>query len=208
MQMHPVRIRRRRSALGAALAAVAIVGLAAPCMAQSARPPAARAPQAARPAQAPGPTGLWMVEKGLAIINVVDCGGHLWGVVAWEKRPGIDRYNSDPAKRGRPTLGMAVLIDMKQVGRNEWDGTIYNSNDGRSYASKISLSGRNVLQVRGCMLGFLCGGQDWTRVPEGNAAYASTRPPQEVCSRLLGRPGTSHQGGLKQNRGAKRTDQR
>jgi uncharacterized protein (DUF2147 family) len=128
------------------------------------------APVAAAPAD---PAGEWLVEKGHARIRIVNCDNALWGVVAWERRHDTDRNNPDPRLRSRPTLGMPVLLGMKPVERNRWEGQIYNAQDGRTYQANISLRNPNVLQVRGCVLGFLCGGEDWSRVdPQNNAAPA------------------------------------
>lgn len=122
------------------------------------------------------PTGEWMVEKGHATIRIVDCSGQYWGVVAWEKVPGdTDKKNPDPKLRSRPTLGMPVLLGMKPSKPNEWSGDIYNSQDGRIYSASISLLRPDMLKVKGCVLGFLCGGENWTRVPpeSSNAAPAA-----------------------------------
>jgi uncharacterized protein (DUF2147 family) len=113
------------------------------------------------------PSGLWLVTKGYARIRIENCNNSYWGAVAWEQRPGgVDSNNPDPSKRTRPTFGMPVLLDMKQVEQNKWAGQIYNSEDGKTYTSHISLGGPDVLQVRGCVLGILCGGEDWTRVKD------------------------------------------
>lgn len=110
--------------------------------------------------------GDWLVEEGLAQVRVVDCGTSKWGVIAWEKRPGgIDKENPDASKKGRPTLGMPTLLNMKKkAGTEEWHGTVYNSQDGKSYDSSIKLLSADKLEIKGCVLGFLCGGQTWTRV--------------------------------------------
>ena len=110
------------------------------------------------------PTGEWMTQKGYAKIRIENCGTSFWGAVAWEQKAGVDSKNPDPSKRTRPTLGMPVLLDMKPVEANKWSGQIYNSEDGQIYSSNISLANPDLLQVRGCVLGFLCGGEDWTRV--------------------------------------------
>lgn len=117
------------------------------------------------------PVGQWTTEKGYAKIRIENCGNALWGAVAWEQTTGIDNKNPDPSKKGRPTLGMPVLLDMKPVQPNKWAGHIYNSEDGQTYSSNISVSPNSpdVLQVRGCVLGFLCGGEDWIRVKDDPA---------------------------------------
>lgn len=184
------------------------------------------------------PTGEWMVEKGYATIRIVDCNGEFWGVVASEQKPGgIDKNNPDPKLRSRPTLGMPILMGMKPSNQNEWSGDIYNSQDGRTYSASISLLDQDKLKVQGCVLGFLCGGENWTRVatPDqatsttgapppgqkpgkpaarsggpakpapGNRSAAGTptehspqtQPAEEICSALVGVPGSTHERRLK-----------
>ena len=149
------------------------------------------------------PTGEWLVTDGIASIRVEKCGDQYWGVVSWEKEPGVDSNNPDPAKRTRPTLGMPVLLGMKATQPNRWDGQIYNSENGKTYTGNISLTSQDVLRVEGCLLIF-CGGQDWTRVAKGSttgragqsraagaapqgsrpAASPTTQTAQEVCANV------------------------
>src|ERR1700676_2578002 len=118
------------------------------------------------PARAADPTGDWKVADGVANIRVAQCNGSMWGVVAWEQTPGgKDTHNPDPAKQGRPTLGMPILIDMKKkAGVDQWEGQVYNAKDGQFYSSTIKPTGTDQLEIQGCVLGFLCGGETWTRV--------------------------------------------
>ncbi|MGJ4942745.1 DUF2147 domain-containing protein [Bradyrhizobium sp. HKCCYLS1011] len=118
------------------------------------------------PAFAADPTGDWRVADGVANIRVAQCNGSMWGVVAWEKTPGgRDTHNPDSAKQSRPTLGMAILIDMKKkAGADQWEGQVYNAKDGQLYSSTITPLDSDHLEIKGCVLGFLCGGETWTRV--------------------------------------------
>jgi uncharacterized protein (DUF2147 family) len=118
------------------------------------------------PARAADPTGDWKVADGVANIRVAQCNGSMWGVVAWEQTPGgKDTHNPDPAKQSRPTLGMPILIDMKKkAGLDQWEGQVYNAKDGQFYSSTIKPVGTDQLEIQGCVLGFLCGGETWTRV--------------------------------------------
>lgn len=106
------------------------------------------------------------MADGVANIRVAQCNGSMWGVVAWEKTPGgRDTHNPDPAKQSRPTLGMAILIDMKKkAGTDQWEGQVYNAKDGQLYSSTITPTDQDHLEIQGCVLGFLCGGETWTRV--------------------------------------------
>jgi uncharacterized protein (DUF2147 family) len=166
---------------------------------------------ASGPAFAGDPTGDWKVADGVAHIRVAECQGSMWGAVAWEKIPGgRDRNNPDASKRSRPTLGMAILHNMKKKpGVDQWEGEVYNAKDGKRYESTITLKSPNQLEIEGCVLGFLCGGETWTRVsgpipsspsnavaeaPRGAAAKSSkhnTAPaPKSATGQKTGSPKT------------------
>src|SRR3954469_21681561 len=118
------------------------------------------------PALAADPTGDWRVADGVANIRVAQCNGSMWGAVSWEKQPGgRDENNPDASKKTRPTLGMATLIDMKKKpGADQWEGQVYNAKDGQLYSATITPVGTDQLEIKGCVMGFLCGGETWTRV--------------------------------------------
>jgi uncharacterized protein (DUF2147 family) len=124
------------------------------------------APAVFTPALAADPTGDWKVADGVANIRVAECNGSMWGAVSWEKTPGgRDKNNPDGSKQNRPTLGMPILIDMKRKpGVDQWEGQVYNAKDGQFYSSTIKPVGSDQLEIQGCVLGFLCGGETWTRV--------------------------------------------
>lgn len=167
--------------------------------AQAQQPPAAPAPE---PAAAPSPVGEWLVAKKVARIKIVNCDNRLWGVVSWEAKPGVDNENANEELRGRPTLGMPVLLGMRQTGANKWEGHIYNSENGHTYAATISLRDPNTLRVQGCFLDVLCGGQNWTRVeepePQHNPSRTTgrgsepAREPDPICASLPGAAGPAH----------------
>ncbi|MBW7970635.1 DUF2147 domain-containing protein [Bradyrhizobium sp. BR 10289] len=118
------------------------------------------------PALAADPTGDWRVADGVANIRVAQCNGSMWGAVSWEKKPGgRDENNPDVSKKNRPTLGMPTLIDMKKKpGAEQWEGQVYNAQDGQTYSATITPVGTDQLEIKGCVMGFLCGGETWTRV--------------------------------------------
>ena len=132
------------------------------------------------------PTGDWKVADGVANIRVAECNGGMWGAVSWEKVPGgHDINNPDVSKQSRPTLGMPILIDMKKKpGVDQWEGQVYNGKDGKLYSSTIKPVGSDQLEIRGCVLGFLCGGETWTRV-------AGPIPSSPVNSMAKGAPKTT-----------------
>ncbi|HET9716054.1 MAG TPA: DUF2147 domain-containing protein [Pseudolabrys sp.] len=162
----------------------------------------ALAPSGNLSAQPADPTGEWLVADRIARIRIANCGGSLWGVVSWEAQPGVDEKNPDPDLRSRPTLGMPVLLDMTQSKSNQWEGKIYNAKDGHTYSARIMLSNPRTLRVEGCFLGFLCGGENWTRVESNTVGRSATGsrnadPVGDVCSKVSGLAGSSHERRLK-----------
>src|SRR5262252_9340008 len=161
----------------------------------------------------PQPTGEWRTADGRANVRIDDCDGILWGIISWEKEPGgVDSYNPDPAGRNRPTLGLHILLAMKPTKPGLWQGEVYNPENGKTYDSRISLASPDVLRIEGCVLGFLCGGENWTRIKtvEGGAAQQRAPAPQRTsrpkqalsatptaCSGIADGTGSAHKGGLK-----------
>jgi uncharacterized protein (DUF2147 family) len=129
-------------------------------------------------ALAADPAGEWLVQDRSARMKVVSCPDPqastpaIWGIISAETEPGVDN-SRDPAMRGRPTLGIPILINMHQTAPNRWDGKIYDpkgtklTSGGGIYSANITLK-KDVLEVRGCWGQFICGGEDWTRITNPN----------------------------------------
>jgi uncharacterized protein (DUF2147 family) len=161
----------------------------------------------------PQPIGEWRTADGRANVRIDDCDGVLWGIISWEKEPGgVDSYNPDPAERNHPTLGVHILRAMKPTKPGLWQGEIYNPENGKTYDSRVSLTSPDVLRIEGCVLGFLCGGENWTRIKATEEALPQQRAPASpragrpnrapaptlsACSGIADGPGTPHKGGLK-----------
>jgi uncharacterized protein (DUF2147 family) len=124
--------------------------------------PALAAPLAAQDAS--GATGIWQSQTGITRVRVSKCGQGLCGTVVWQKNPSKDVHNPDPAKRDRPIVGLQLVSNMKQVGPNEWSGSIYNYEDGKTYQGKVQLTGAR-LAIGGCVLGgMICQTRTWTKI--------------------------------------------
>lgn len=78
---------------------------------------------------------------------------------------------------------MPILLNLKKKpGADQWAGQVYNAKNGQTYSSTITPIDTDHLQIRGCVLGFLCGGETWTRVgppippsPANGMAMSGTR---------------------------------
>ena len=122
-------------------------------------------------AQSAGPDGIWLTQQGDAKVRVSKCGAGICGVVVWLRepidpatgKPQVDDKNPNPSLAKRPIIGLPLFSGMHPTGPNQWAGQIYNADDGKTYASKISVTGPSTLKVEGCVGAGLCGGEDWSR---------------------------------------------
>jgi uncharacterized protein (DUF2147 family) len=128
----------------------------------------------ATPAAAADPKGTWLTEDGRSRIAIGSCGGALCGSISWLREPNdpttgkpkLDANNADAGKRNRPLLGVPIVLDMKPSGKPEqWAGSVYNAQDGKTYSGFITMQGASSLKLEGCALGGLvCKAQTWRRV--------------------------------------------
>ena len=117
-------------------------------------------------------SGIWLTQAGDARVRVSKCGAGICGVIVWLRdpinaatgKPEVDDKNPNPALARRPMIGLPLFTGMRPVGANKWSGQIYNADDGKTYASNISVAGPDTLKVEGCV-GALCGGETWSRAP-------------------------------------------
>lgn len=109
------------------------------------------------------PEGVWTMSDGKVTVKVDECSGNLCARIIGLKepiskidgKPKVDRENPDPAKRGRPLIGLSILIDMQPSGENLWQGAIYNPDDGKTYSATVRQDG-NRMKVKGCVAGIFC----------------------------------------------------
>ena len=122
--------------------------------------------------------GVWLTAVGDAKVRVSPCGDSLCGVIVWLKnpidsatgKPQVDDKNANKSLAKRPIIGLNIFSAMRPAG-HKWSGKIYNADDGKTYSSELHLADARKLEVRGCVMSFLCGGETWTKV--GDIAVAS-----------------------------------
>ncbi len=128
--------------------------------------------------------GLWATdpegEGGQAHIEIYAEGDRYNGRIVWLEEPiypaddeqgmagqeKVDRENPEGALRTRPIIGLVIMEGIKFKGKRSWHkGKIYDPDNGKTYKSKLSLAGDDVLKVRG-FIGFSLIGRtsEWTRV--------------------------------------------
>lgn len=125
------------------------------------------------------PSGIWLTQAGDAKVHIARCGNAICGTIVWLKspidkatgKPQVDDKNPDPAKARRPIIGLNLFHNMKPAG-SKWSGHIYNADDGKTYASNVSLTGSKALKVEGCVMMF-CGSETWTGLSDIHTADVS-----------------------------------
>lgn len=112
-------------------------------------------------ARADDPSGTWVMANGKVTVRVSKCSSNLCARIVGLKeprdkagKPKVDKLNPNPALRRQPLMGLS-LAKMQPSGLNNWSGTIYNPDDGRTYSASLMVKGA-VMQVKGCVAGILC----------------------------------------------------
>jgi hypothetical protein len=71
-----------------------------------------------------------------------------------------------------------LLFDMKKKASEDlWEGQVYDAKTtGRLQTASIRLLDPDKLEIKGCMLGILCGGETWTRAAPPIPSSPSNSP--------------------------------
>ncbi|MBV8578440.1 MAG: DUF2147 domain-containing protein [Acetobacteraceae bacterium] len=109
--------------------------------------------------------GLWLTQGRDGVIRIAPCGLLFCGWIA-----GLDLGPGEAMPhdvQGRPQCGLQLISGLRQIGPNEWQGSITNPRDGKVYDARLSMD-EGKLRLRGYVLVPLFGAtQIWTRYPGG-----------------------------------------
>jgi uncharacterized protein (DUF2147 family) len=126
----------------------------------------------AAPARAADPTGIWFTKDSEARVQIFTCGQALCGKIISLKepndpkddRPKLDKFNKDQNKRSRPLIGLQIMSSLKPSGTpDQWQGSLYNPEDGNTYQGKITIQSEQSLSLQGCVLSLFCKSEIWKR---------------------------------------------
>jgi uncharacterized protein (DUF2147 family) len=119
--------------------------------------------------------GVWGTQGMSAKVAIAPCpaaagGDAICGTILWLWEPldsagrsKADAENPDPSLRARPLIGTRILADFRRPAPGELArGSIYNPEDGRTYAATLRPLGTDTLLVEGCFL-FICRKQIWRK---------------------------------------------
>ncbi len=100
--------------------------------------------------------GEWYNDTKESKIQVYKSGNKYFGKISWLKvpnkngKPKTDENNPDPTKKNKPTLGLVILKDLKNVSDMKWeDGKIYDPKNGKEYRCEIKMKDNKTLDLRG-----------------------------------------------------------
>lgn len=110
-------------------------------------------------AQAEGISGIFQTQANddgnVGMVEFYDCGGKYCGKL-------IKSFNASGAEIPSDSIGRNIVANMTDDGGGKFSGgTIWDPGSGKTYKSKMTLSG-NALAVSGCVT-IICRTQNWTR---------------------------------------------
>jgi len=110
------------------------------------------------------PVGRWLTASGNVVVEIAPCGDRLCGKVV-EIRANRSMEDSSKQVSMPPRLGMAILYDLVPTDDGEWQGHIFNRENGKTYDCLISSAGAGELKVRAYVFVSLIGRtQIWKKV--------------------------------------------
>jgi uncharacterized protein (DUF2147 family) len=104
-------------------------------------------------ADAAEPYGVWLRPSTGSQVRFYDCGGKLCAKVVAVK---------EAARKGE--VGKSILHGAVKSGENTWKGDLTDAGTGKVYAGTVTLQGTGALSLQGCIGGFLCESESWTKV--------------------------------------------
>lgn len=115
----------------------------------------------AAPAWAADPLeGLWRTAKddngASGLVQVKPCGSALCGTLIKAYGPNGKEIKSD-------NVGRKIISQTVASGKGQYKGKVYSPDRGKTYSSKLRLSGKT-LKVEGCVLGICRDGGTWTKM--------------------------------------------
>ena len=145
-----------RTMMLAALAAMAATGMGTATAAQAGT-------VTARPAT-PGVLGIWSNPKGTLAVRTSPCadGTTLCGAIVRAGPAAV----ADAKEAGVAQLvGTQLLQGYRPIGGSSWSGRVFVPDMGRSFSSRLRLTGADELTISGCLIGgMFCRSQAWHRV--------------------------------------------
>ncbi len=110
--------------------------------------------------------GKWQNPSGEGRIEIYKKGNKFFGKLYWIKDANKkDEKNPDSNLRSRKIQGLEILTNFSKEGDTYIDGQIYDPKSGKTYSCKMTLKGKDKLDIRGYMGVSLLGRTEtWKRI--------------------------------------------
>lgn len=116
--------------------------------------------------------GVWLTKDGDSHVQIVRCEESLCNEILWLKQPKdkygkpmTDKLNKNKKLRGRPVIGISILLGMRRVNDNFWRGRLYKPRHGKTYAGHVRLINDSKLEIKGCHEFLpICKTQFWKKI--------------------------------------------
>lgn len=102
-------------------------------------------------------SGVWLTKEGKSHLQITPCNESLCNEIVWLKQPNdrygkpqTDKLNKDGKLRGRPVMGISILLNMKRVQDNMWRGWLYDPEKGKAFKGHARLITTTTMEVKGC----------------------------------------------------------
>lgn len=102
-------------------------------------------------------TGVWLTKQGKSHLKVTPCGESLCNEIVWlrdpldrQGKPQTDKLNKNLKLRGRPIIGISIMLKMRRVQDNMWRGWLYDPEKGKAFKGHARLITADKMEIKGC----------------------------------------------------------
>ncbi len=102
----------------------------------------------------------WRNPSNSVHIRITPCGDQVCGTVIWAS----DKAKADARKGGTEQLvGANLFREFRQVAPGQYKGRVFVPDMNRTFSGQMRIQGDSMIG-KGCVLGFICKSQTWTRI--------------------------------------------
>lgn len=102
----------------------------------------------------------WRNPGNSVHIRITSCGDRMCGTVIWAS----EKAKADARRGGTEKLvGANLFREIRQVGPGEYKGRVFVPDMNRTFSGQMRIAGDSMIG-KGCVLGFICKSQTWTRI--------------------------------------------
>ncbi|MCP4934726.1 MAG: DUF2147 domain-containing protein [bacterium] len=106
--------------------------------------------------------GTWKTPTG-SVVRITGGGRSIAGtIVSVRNKSRRDSKNPKTSLRKRKLPGIRIF-SLRKNGANAWKGSLYNTEDGKTYAGHIKVLSANKIKLSGCVASIFCKNQTWIR---------------------------------------------